>query len=212
MLPNENRFGGYIPSFDFEIFDLPNFSPLQANEFGAFTSFSANTPTGFMDYSVDRLLGVLQTPNESPFPVRSFSSDNELENILRFFQSGTGDLPIPVRPQQTRAEIEAEVERNRQIYQQAKGDYDRVLQQRTGCNLIDLITLRCTPAILSPTGSAMPKQDKPMVSDGKGVLGDDASKKVGNSITSFFQALPEGSGIFLLGIVALVFLFLFVRK
>ncbi|MGH9878007.1 MAG: hypothetical protein ACRD5H_10250, partial [Nitrososphaerales archaeon] len=67
----------------------------------------------------------------------------------------------------------------------------------------------CIPASMSPTGGATTKQDdKPMISDGKTVLGTEGSKKVG----AWIEALPPGSGIFLIAIIALVFLFLFVRK
>lgn len=210
MLPFENEFGvgggSYVPSFDFELFDLPNFSPLQANEFGAFTSFSANTPTSFTDYSLDRLLGLLRTPNPVPFPTRNFGNDFELENMLRFFQS-QGSVSIDdVRGKQPTNQIIVYPSGTLPPELQGKGQQPEV--QRKGCTLFDMITGRCTPAILSPTGGATASEPNVMVSDGKGTMGTEGSK----SIAKWIEALPQGTGIFLIGLVALVFLFLFARK
>src|SRR5215510_11130766 len=44
-----------VPSYDFRIFDIPFFSPLQAQEFGADTTFSASTPLSYVDYSFNQL-------------------------------------------------------------------------------------------------------------------------------------------------------------
>ena len=215
MLQYENTFlggssgGAYLPSFDFDLFDLPSFSPLQANEFGVETSFRANTPSGFADFSLDRLLSILRTPNPTPFPIRLFTGDFELENMLPFFrsfQSGTGDLPGSKTPTNQiivypSGSLPPELQGKQQSPVQESG--------KRGCNIFDMISGKCQPAILSPTGSArVPSSDEPMVSDGKGVLGTDSSKSIG----AFFSSLPAGSGIFLLAIVALIFLFLFVRK
>jgi len=49
----------YIPSYDFRIFDLPQFSPLGAQEFGADTMFSAGTPTGFIAEEIDNVFNDL---------------------------------------------------------------------------------------------------------------------------------------------------------
>jgi hypothetical protein len=212
MLPFENNFGtgngAYIPSFDFELFDLPNFSPLQANEFGAFTSFSANTPTGFTDYSLDRLLGMLRTPNPIPFQSRPFTNDFELENMLAFFQSQsdrTSVTDLRDRLRRVRDEAQKKLE---EIGDESKPFPTTTQPEKRGCNLADILLGRCTPAILSSTGSATAEPPKPMQSDGKGVLGTEGSKSIGKWI----EALPQGTGIFLIGLVALVFLFLFARR
>ena len=89
----------YIPSYDFQIFDLPSFSPLEANEYGADTSFSANTPTWWMQRSLSLLAGLTQPDNILPYINNQFST-----------------------AQQTRAEIEAEVAKRQADYEKAKAD------------------------------------------------------------------------------------------
>jgi hypothetical protein len=55
------------PSYDFNLFNLDQFSPLLANELGAGTSFSAADPTSYVDYSLNQLSGLLQPYNPLPY-------------------------------------------------------------------------------------------------------------------------------------------------
>src|SRR5262245_33143086 len=86
----------YIPSYDFRIFDLPLYSPLQAQEFGAATSFSANTPTSYIDYSINQLASLSNPSSPFPYIQRQFPYpvDNfDLENYFNSFQ----DTPLEAR-------------------------------------------------------------------------------------------------------------------
>jgi hypothetical protein len=185
--------GGYTPSFDFELFDLSSFSPLQANEFGAETSFRANTPTRYADFSLDQLLGMTRTPNEIPFLTRNYQDDFELLNMLRFFQSGTGDLPG------SRAQIEAEVEKTKKVYEQAKDEYSKIKQigdaiRGAGKGVYDVAT--------APT--ELPGR----AAEATNEVAKSAMKPLSDNLKTFVQTYA----IAIIAFVALIFLFLFVRK
>lgn len=196
MLP-----GYYNPSFDFELFSLPNFSDLYANEFGASSTFNAQTPSSYVDFSLSRLLGLMQTPNEVPFERATYPSNGnmDLANLLTFFQSGTGELPK--RPDIIQVYPAPNPQAATQERQQAESEV-----KRTGCNVFDIITGRCQPAIVE--GIAKPKDEERITSDGQGILGDKSSKSIGE----WFKTLPEGSGIFLIAVAIIILLLLFVRR
>lgn len=160
----------YIPSFDFRLFELPQFSPLQAQEFGVETIFGASDPPWFVDRSIDQLFGLGNMP---------------------FFQ-GAEDV--------------------RERLRRTRDEADRLLREAGGVGGSDCpqgpnIFGGCGPII----GSA---PNKP----GDASVGDDPTKsgqKVGGLIEqaqAFFKAMPAGSGTFLIALLALVFIFLFVRK
>jgi len=178
----------YIPSYDFRIFDLPQFSPLGAQEFGADTMFSANTPTGFIDYSINQLSGLLNPNSPFPYVQRQFPSVIDTFEINTFFQ-GASD---------TR-------ERIRQIRDQA----DRMLKEAGGdepCAEGRNIVGGCGPILGSK---------KVMKSDGdtSGVgTTTPTGGKIGDATVKWFKSLPAGSGVFIIAIVVIILLLLFVKK
>lgn len=205
--------GTYQPSFDFDLFELPQFSSLMANEFGAETSFRANTPTPYVDFSLNQLLSILNTPNESPFPTRAYPESNELENLLSFFSS-RNQLPFPQAPSYASGFQGAEDIRER--LRRVRDEANRVLGEAGGTTASDITC----PAGEVPYTDILGRRKcgKPMISDGKGTMGDVPnmpSKKTTDRIEGFFSIfdkLPQGAGIFLIGIVAVIFLLLFARK
>ena len=160
----------YIPSYDFRIFDIPFFSPLQAQEFGADTTFSASTPLSYIDYSFNQL-----------------------------FQDSAS---------QTR-------ERLRQIRDEA----DRMYKQAGGA---DTQSSAPTPKKTDcPTGyskvtpfgiEALSYCGKQRVTDGPGTMGDKEAPAGLGAVETAMNALPQGSGLFLIAVVAIIFLLLFVRR
>ncbi len=79
----------YIPSYDFGLFDIRNFSPLQAQEFGADTYFSANTPTSYVNFALNQLQGLTDPRNPYPYVSRSAlrpAADIIPRELQQFFQ------------------------------------------------------------------------------------------------------------------------------
>jgi hypothetical protein len=167
----------YIPSYDFNLFTIPWISPLQAQEYGAETTFRANTPIEYVDYSLNQLQRIL----------------NPITEPLAFFQTPQGrDLPLGQNPQGS-AEYEKEVQKAREEFEKSVNIFD-VLRGRT---------------VRSGEGTG------PIVGSKETKSIDDAGiekSTVSEQIKEAFAALPPGSGIFLIGIIVIVLLFLFVRK
>lgn len=175
----------YIPSYDFKLFKIPNFSPLEANEYGAMTQFSANTPLSYVDYSINQLQGLLQPDNAYPYAQRQFPSPVIPYELQSFFQN------------QSRADIEAEVAKRQADYEKAKADVTKPKTCPEGYKPVSVF------GIFSYCG-------KGMQSDGPGTMKE---SDVGlGSFEKFLNALPQGSGIFLIALVVIILLFLFVRK
>lgn len=178
----------YIPSYDFRIFDLPMFSPLQAQEFGAETMFSSNTPTSFIDYSINQLSGLLNPNSPFPYVQRQFPSVIDSFETNTFFQ-GASD---------TRAKLK-----------QIRDEADRLLNEAGGngdCKDGRNILGGCGPILGSK---------KVMKSDGdtSGIgTTTPTGNKIGDATLSWFEALPKGSGVFIIGVTVLILLFLFVKK
>lgn len=158
---------GYIPSFDFRLFELPQFSPLQAQEYGAETIFSASDPPWFVDASLAALAG-----------------------IKPFFQESSSEM--------------------RERLRRVRDEADRLLREAGGqsdCPQGRNIFGGCGPIIGS----------KPNI-PGDASVGDDPTKsgqKVGGMIEKaqeFLKALPAGGGVFLIAVLALIFLLLFARR
>ncbi len=161
----------YIPSYDFRIFDIPYFSPLQAQEFGADTTFSASTPLGYIDNSFNQL-----------------------------FQQGASDTRERLK------QIRDEADR---MYKQAGGN-DQAPSVPSGNKTSDCPTgyKRVTPfgiQWLSYCG-------KLSVSDGPGTMGDKTAPPGMEAVETGLNSLPQGAGIFLIAVVAILFLLLFVRR
>jgi hypothetical protein len=204
----------YQPSFDFSLFSIPHFSPLQANEFGAMTSFSANTPTPYVDYSLNQLLGILQTPNNIPFTSNPFPGANPFGNFFQsqgnqgYYDPTQGKVVRGQAPQNTiivypSGQLPPELGQN-------KPAQPTVDSGKRGCNIFDLITGRCSPAINtgSAEGTGPIVGSKPQQNDQEGNLATNQSKTIGQ----WLNALPSGSGTFVIAIVAIIFLLLFVRR
>lgn len=171
-----------FPSFDFQLFKVPFFSPLQAQEYGATTTFQANTPAQYADFSLSQLFGIADPQQNYPYNGQSFftgqgesaeSIRQRLETVIANAQENLRKLGVP---------------------------------DTTG---------KC------PDGETEYKDifgfkhcGKLTKHDGQGTVGDDpthSGKKIEDRL-NFLKALPEGSGVFLIALVAIVFLFLFVRR
>lgn len=183
----------YIPSYDFDIFDLPDFSPLQAQEFGADTSFRANTPTAFLDWSLNQFAG-LMNPNASyPYVQSQFPSEINTNFGNTFFQSGQGA--------QTREQIEAEVAAAKAVYDKAVAKVKEKPTCPPGFSPVSVFGLfsYCGKDMVSgdsSVGTINPSGDR---------IGDVTAKK-------FFENLPKGAGVFLIAVVVIILLLLFVRR
>src|SRR5262245_39653048 len=77
------------PSYDFRLFDIGWVSPLQANEFGAATSFRASDPTSFVDFSLNQLAGLLNPRAANPYPQRQVGGPIEDVPFLTYFQGAS---------------------------------------------------------------------------------------------------------------------------
>jgi hypothetical protein len=163
------------PSYDFRLFDVGWISPLQANEYGAATSFRASDPTAFVDQSINLLSGLLNPRAAYPYVQRQVGAPIEEVPFLSYFQG------------QSRAQVEAEVEANRQRYEEAKRRAESV-------------------NIFGGRGPIVGNKELKNVDDA-GM----AKSTVPDQVKAWIAALPAGSGVFLIAIVALIFLFLFAR-
>jgi hypothetical protein len=178
----------YIPSYDFRIFELPQFSPLQAQEFGADTMFSANTPTGFIDFSINQLSGLLNPNSPFPYVQRQFPSVIDNFETNTFFQ-GAAD---------TRAKLK-----------QIRDEADRLLNEAGGsgdCKEGRNILGGCGPILGSK---------KVLKSDGdtSGIgTTTPTGGKIGEATATWFKSLPAGSGTFIIAVVVIILLLLFVKK
>lgn len=177
----------YIPSYDFKFFDLPMFSPLMAGEFGASTSFSANTPLSYIDYSLNQLTGLTDPRAVFPYLQRQFPYAADRVSFDNYFQG------------QTRAEIEAEVEKRKQEFEKAKANVKAPKTCPEGYKPVNVF------GIFSYCG-------KGMQSDGSGTMKESEAGAALQPIETFLNALPKGAGIFLIAIVVIILLLLFVRR
>jgi hypothetical protein len=180
----------YIPSYDFDIFDVPQFSPLQAQEFGAETSFRANTPLSFVDWSLNQFAGLMNPRASYPYVQSQFPSDIDTTFGVPFFQGG-----------QSRAEIEAEVARTKKIFDDARAKAANPVQCPEGYSPVSVFGLfsYCGKDLKSgdsSVGTINPSGDRP---------GDVTAK-------SLLKGLPQGAGVFLIAVVVIILLFLFVKR
>lgn len=189
----------YIPSYDFEIFDLPQFSPLQAQEFGAETSFRANTPLSFVDWSLNQFAGLMNPRASFPYIQSQFPSGIDTFFGDTYFQ---GAEDIRARTRRVRDEA------NRILREMGETTQTTIKQptpKSTGCppgyspvNVFGLFSY-CGKDLKSDdssVGTINPSGDRP---------GEVTAK-------SFFKDLPQGAGIFLIAVVVIILILLFVRK
>lgn len=183
----------YIPSFDFELFDVPQFSPLQAQEFGAETSFRANTPLSFVDWSLNQFAG-LMNPNASfPYVQSQFPSVIDTAYGIPFFQSG--------QKPQTREEIEAEVAAAKSVYDKAVAKVKEKPDCPPGYSPVSVFGL------FSYCGKDLKSDDSSV-----GTTTPSGGRIDDTTLGIFFKDLPQGAGIFLIAVVVIILLLLFVRK
>ena len=186
----------YIPSYDFKLFKIPNFSPLEANEYNASTQFSANTPLAYVDYSINQLAGLMQPNNPNPYNQRQFPSEIIPSELAAFFQDTPSAARDRLRKLRDQAnEVLGETAQDKVAVPKAKGDcpegYSRV----------------------TPFGiSALSYCGKQRVSDGQGTMGDKEAPAGLGQLETFMNALPQGSGVFLIAVIVIILLFLFVKR
>lgn len=179
----------YIPSYDFDLFDLPQFSPLQAQEFGAETSFRANTPLSFVDWSLNQFAGLMNPRASFPYLQSQFPSEIDTRFGIPFFQGG-----------QTRAEIEAEVARTKQVFDDARAKAASPVQCPEGYSPVSVFGL------FSYCGKDMKSGDSSVGTT------TPSGNRIGDATKDFFANLPPGAGIFLIAVVVIILLLLFAKK
>jgi hypothetical protein len=179
----------YIPSFDFRIFDLPSFSPLQAQEFGAETSFSANTPLSYVDFSLNQFANLLRPNTNTPYIQNQFPIPIDGATFENYFQGVT----------RSRAEIEALAKQQSEEFEKAKADVTAPKTCPEGYKPVSVF------GIFSYCG-------KGLKSDGDQTLGDKTAPPGMQSLETFLNAIPQGAGIFLIALVVIILIFLFVRR
>lgn len=184
----------YVPSYDFDLFDLPQFSPLQAQEFGAETSFRANTPLSFVDWSLNQFAGLMNPRASYPYVQSQFPSGIDTNFGEPFFQ-GAED----VRERLRRVRDEA----NRALGEAGAAGTKSSGECTEGRNIFG----GCGPIL----GSKTIKSDDSSVGTNTptGQRIGDATKE---SLKSIFENLPAGAGVFLIAVVVIILLFLFVKK
>ena len=190
----------YNPSYDFKLLDMPNISPLQAQEFGILPTLRPSDPTGYVDFSLGQL-GALYNPNNAnPYPQLQFPADMSVIPSPSFFQSPSNEI------QQAQADVDAKKAAYEKAVQDAiktggistgstprkcdssDGFWNRILGR---CCTGDVINGKCTLVSDGNTG-------------GTGVL----SQALGAN----FSGIPQGAGIFLIAIVIIILLLLIARR
>jgi hypothetical protein len=164
----------YIPSYDFNLFSIPWISPLQAQEYGIESTFRANTPLPFVDYSLNQLQNILNAPQSSQF------------NPITFFQNPQGTVDYE-------AQVKAEMEKR-------KAEYEKSV------NIFDMIRGR---TVRSGEGTG------PIVGSKQTANVDDAGiakSKTADELKKWFDALPVGSGVFLIAVTVIILLLLLVKR
>lgn len=188
---------GANPSYDFRLFDIGWMSPLQANEFGAATSFRASDPTSFVDFSLNQLAGLLNARAANPYPQRQLPGPIEEVPFLRFFQGDTRAAEIEAARRQ--ADLEREMRRAEEE------------AAKRGINVWDFLRGRTVRSGGSGpiAGGGVLKSD----GDTSGIgATTPTGGRIGEATKAWFASLPAGAGVFLIGVAALIFILLFARK
>lgn len=189
-----------IPSYDFGLFDIREFSPLQAQEFGADTYFSANTPISYVNYAINQLTGLTQPDNPLPYISQGAlrtASPIIPEELQYFFQQRDN---ITVYPSGT---TPPEL--------QHKGAPVKEGTKRM-CTDADAMWKKIFGVCCMPPTQAV--GDKCVLHSDDSSVGTvtPSGERVDLTSALGLSALPQGAGVFLIGIIILVLLVLFVRK
>ena len=190
-----------IPSYDFGLFDIREFSPLQAQEFGADTYFSANTPQSYVNFALNQLTGLTQPNN--PMPYLSQSALRTAPSIIPqelqdFFQQKPDNItvyPNGTLPPDLQHQGKPVPQGGKYVCGPNDGFWKRLL----GICCIQAVSADGKDCVLHSDDSSV------------GTVNPSGGRVDLTSPLSL-GALPQGAGVFLLGIIILVLLILFVRK
>jgi hypothetical protein len=177
------------PSYDFRLFDIGWISPLQANEFGAATSFRASDPTTFVDQSLNLLSGLLNPRASYPYAQRQVGTPIEEVPFLSYFQGQSAARQAEIEAKTKQADYEARV----------AAEMER--QRREG-----------SVNILGGSGPIVGSKEMRSDGDTSSLPPSKREQELKALAKDWFAALPAGSGVFLIGIAALIFLFLFIGR
>mgnify|MGYP003575383850 CR=1 FL=1 len=190
----------YLPSYDFSLFDVQEFSPLQMQEYGAQTTFGASDPVDYVVFSINQLRNIVNPNSAMPYRIRQFPTTIFPDVFPNYFQSESAST-------------------TRERLQRVRDEADRLLNQagganaptqekpaskptsKKGCSLWDLLTFNCTPAWMTKSGDA---------EAGAGVELKSSDDILGKG--SPFGNIPAGAGVFIIAILAIIFLLLFARR
>jgi hypothetical protein len=183
----------YNPDYSFRLFDIPNFSPLQAQEFGASTIIRPQDPTSYVDFALGQLGGLLQPGNAYPYPQQQFPTEIVPYPQPTYFQTPSGQTTI----QQAQAAVDS-----------AKAAYDAAVAKAKQVGGIPSDDCPQGRNILGGCGPIF--GSKPLKSDDSSVGGSqgNVAKKIGDAIV----ALPSGSGMFLIAIIIIILLLLIAKR
>lgn len=189
-----------IPSYDFGLFEVQNFSPLQAQEFGADTYFSANTPVSYVNYALNQLQGLTDPSNPLPYTSRStlrVAPPIIPDELRQFFQQKDNITVYPsgVTPPELRHKGAPVAQGAKQVCGPNDGLWKR------------LLGLCCIQAVSADGKECVQHSDDSSV----GTV-TPSGGRVDLTSALGLSALPQGAGVFLIGIIILVLLILFVRK
>lgn len=193
----------YIPSNDFSLFDIPYFSELQANEYGIATRFNANTPASFVDFSLNQLYNLTDPNNRNPYisrrPVSTSIIPDELQDFFRLMQSRDNITvypsgTTPPELQRKGPPVQAGAKRMCDPNDKSWAEWTR-----------RLLGICCTQGI-TPDGTQCTLHSDDSSVGTINPSGDRVDP------TKWFEGLPQGAGVFLIGIVIVILLILFVRK
>lgn len=186
----------YVPSYDFGLFDVREFSPLQMNEFGADTYFSANTPLSYVDYALNQMSGLTQPNNPTPYVSQSMIRTAPRiipEELQQFFQQRDNITVYPAGQTPPELQHKGGVVSGTTVPCTGKPWYWRYLGW---CCPFEIVNGEC---VLHSDDSSV------------GIVNPSGGRVDLNSALGL-SALPQGAGVFLIGVIILVLLILFVRR
>lgn len=170
------------------------FSALQAQEFGADTTFSASTPISYIDYSLNQLAGLTNArasypyiQNQFPYPVDTF----DFQNYFSGFET------------QSRSDIENEVAKRKAEFEAAQQAAKTPQSCPDGYAPVTFLGyfLYCGKKLISDQqGGPMAGQPAP---PGMGTL---------ETGMNSLKGLPQGAGIFLVALAIIILLLLLVKR
>lgn len=202
---------GWNPSYDFRLFDVGWISPLQANEFGAETTFNASDPTAFVDFSLNQLRDLLNPRASSPFPQRQLPLPIEEVPFATFFQDQSVEAARAARDRLRGLRDEA----NRVLgesgstatFPAGQGASAAAKCGTTKCiwweKLIGKRDGECCHEVMqhgADTSGVETEREK------------EVKEMVKRDLGEWFGALPAGAGVFLIAVVVIVLLVLFVKR